>query len=263
MTSVDRASIDADAGEDTSQRLARAEIARLSLAVRAAQMDTELREQAAVKALADAQAARSLLELALAQLVDDRRRACQLELAEARAAARHDIEDARSTALSQHPAQSATVKQATTAAPAEPFRLRVVGAAASELVVEASSPWSEPPAPEDKVAADDAEAAAEPPRGEAELVSRDELRELVQTAVVAALADATDRAVATMRLVPALTAQLAPGPVATAPIGTVTAALPVDRAADSPMWRRLAHADVLLPLVAAVIVILIVLAWVG
>lgn len=235
MSDVDQAVVAPVDDVEWARRAARAEVARLSLAVRAAQRDTALREMAAVEACALASAAEALLAQSLDELVEARRTERQRDLAVAIAAAEQVAADALER-VERHD--------------------------------EPPSSTGQPDVSATVVALDEPLSSTAQPGGPSTAVSLDELRALVQAAVAAGLAEAREQAVATLHLVPAVV-----GPPVTE-IRSVPAAqrpaeprsvghLPVDESDEPPFWRRLVHADVLLPLIAALIVTVVFAAWMG
>lgn len=216
MSDVDQVVV-AEADEvEWARRAARAEAARLSLAVRTAQRDTALRELAAVEACALASAAEALLAQSLHELIKARRAERARDLAEATAAAEQVAADVRERAELHAEPRGSTIQ----------------------------------------------------PEASATAISLDELRELVQAAVAAGLAEAREQAVATLHLVPAVVSQPATGaeraPIAQRLVAPQSARpQPVDGSDETLFWRRLVHADVLLPLIAALIVTVVFAAWMG
>ncbi|MFZ6004517.1 MAG: hypothetical protein ACOYXM_11365 [Actinomycetota bacterium] len=234
MSDVDQAVVAPVDDVEWARRAARAEVARLSLAVRAAQRDTALREMAAVEVCALASAAEALLAQSLDELVEARRTERQRDLAVAIAAAEQVAADALERA---------------------------------ELHNEPPSSTGQPDVSATAVALDEPPSSTAQPGGPSTAASLDELRSLVQAAVAAGLAEAREQAVATLHLVPAVVGpptEIRRVPAAQRPAEPRSVGhLPVDESDETPFWRRLVHADVLLPLIAALIVTVVFAAWMG
>lgn len=279
MSQVDHVMSDPDAHGESSPRFERAEVARLALAVRAARREAEHLEREAEERTAAVQESEAFLRQSLDRLVSDRRERHRHELAEATAAAARTVAAARRAVGAGPPPTRSSRGDGgkdpgvgTNGRSEEHLRLRLVVDATGEVpaldetVAAPTAPWdgTEHPTLAGTAGRDRRAGAPSVPitaTGPTAGISREELRDVVQAAVVAALAEATDRAVATMRMVPALAGHAVPGVPLDASRFAPTAQM-ID-VAEPSIWRRFAHLDVLLPLVAAVIVILLFFAWMG
>lgn len=254
---------------------ARAEVARLSLAVRAARRDAEQAEADAADLDRLSRSAEKLLEASIEELLEARRSACDQDLAEERAAAAGVLAEARdqaaraaavaeeAAAREEEARRRVEAEPAPPATPAPPLPLRTAsdGGLAEPVLPPAvvthdpatadapkSAPAIEPPA------GAELEAPLGPPMS---VVPVDELREIVRGAVVVGLREAMEQAAAMMHLAPPL-----PRQVALVAPGVRHRA--VEEAIDEHSFRqRFFHLDVLLPLVAALIVIVLFFAWMG
>jgi hypothetical protein len=236
VSDVDQA--DAVAADQERQvRAARAEVARLNLAVRAARGDAERCEHSATEVDARARRAEALLEQSLTGLVEDRRRERAADLARERDAAALAIER---TGRAAAPASKGHPEGPSSEPPAaeEPRPGPVSWSGEVERV---------PAAPE---------VGGAPSGPSATPIPADELQRLVQEAVVSGLREALAQAAATMQLIPALA-----GPAR--PAVRPEPGLVVEVDDEEPFVRRFLYLDVLLPLVAALIVIVLALAWIG
>ncbi|MGK2950033.1 MAG: hypothetical protein ACSLFP_15785 [Acidimicrobiales bacterium] len=286
-------------GVEPAALVTRAEIARLSLAVRTARRETELQERRVDEQLEQSDRATELLARQLGELVENRRRECERELAERRDTAERSVR--RAPRIMAPPALDAdaaaappveVAKDASVPLDASPAEDEKAGdeVAEDEVGTEAAGePATDgqmdlPPAPSPRVrlsvvngsglepmphpavvedvpkpqpaVAEGARPTDAHGQSRTVTVAPDELRALIQAAVVAGLREAMEHAVATMHLAPALAHQLAP---AMAP----RPARVVEEVVEPSFRQRLLHLDVLLPLVAALIVIVLFFAWIG
>ena len=248
-----------DAGIEQMLQAARADVARLSLELRVARRkaDAAERSTAALEVPeptigdVDLQGARDLLQASLSERVAVRRAELAVELEQTR------VESARVVASAQRQAEAyvATAQDDVLAAlfhPGNPLR------PLSPLPTIDIAPPMDGTPDESVEDADD-------------IARRDEVAPPLAVSVPAADGQATTAGVAAIlaALQPFLVAQAAAPaavtvPIATAPIATAVAPVaPLPGPPRPPVWSRLLYADVLLPLIAVVVVLVILIAWVG
>lgn len=232
---------------------ARAEVARLSLAVRVARHAAERREREASDLDELVRRAEVVLDESFTQAIEDRRHALEQALEAERQAAAHAIGEARESAaraLEEQAARRQVEPEPTPPSPpAPPLRLRVVGGPAEPDIGPSPSP--------EAAQIVEAERVVDGSESLMVGVSEEQLRAVVHAAVTEGLREAIEQAAATMHLVPALASGAAPS-------GRPSEAPGREEIVDErPRWRPFLYLDVLLPLLAALIVLVLFLAWIG
>lgn len=227
-------------------RSEQATIAKLTLRLR--DLVHEVETAAAETSQVDHHEAREVLRQSLDELVERRRRELEEMLDGVRSEARTVVESARVDAA----AIARDLERATAPQPrpelSPPPRLRVVDLRDLEPVQLAAAVPVEVPEVVRETHRDATPAAGDVTRNpDPPELTAEHLAPVVEAAVAAALGG-----VAAMAGL--LSANVVP------PSAAVPAAVVVDRA---PTWRRFLYADVILPLVAVLIVVIIVFAWAG